>query len=90
MSATREQETEKESQTEGLRGAERDEASRCSLYPPATSLIPTMKDRAGCALPNHSLPFATFHLFLIHHLPCSLPHCSLSRSSKKYRQACQK
>ena len=31
--------------TEWEREAERDEESRCSLYPPATSLILTMKDR---------------------------------------------
>lgn len=46
---TREQATEKKgiahSEEGSERQAEEDEESRCSLYPPATSLILTMKDR---------------------------------------------
>lgn len=42
----REQETERKSQIHRVgEEQERDEESRCSLYPPATSLILAIKDR---------------------------------------------
>lgn len=58
----------------------RDEESRCSLYPPATSLILTMKDRNTEEKPQKkeeahnqtTFLLTTFLPLPVHRVPCSL------------------
>lgn len=89
-SATREQETEKKRQKAKRGERKRDEESRCSLYPPATSLILAMKDRQrrnnknrGCALPKRSLPPS--RLIPLIYPALSLPPFSPQSQSFKHR-----
>lgn len=84
-STTREQETEKKRQKAKRGERKRDEESRCSLYPPATSLILAMKDRHRGEITKtedvhyQSALFLSMHSSLSSH-PSSYLSCSLSPS----------